>query len=205
MQGLVCQTSEFGPSWVGSDHCHYFYPCVSNQNIISYLDFGKSLFLTDLPAPGLESFYSHFTLQPKQSFPIRSCHSPAYKPPIILSIKSRCFTVALIMTCPLLFSLTSSHTPLHFIHSVPATLNLLFLDYIEFILAPGLCMPWNVLCPDSGMALHPHFFQSSVQISLPWRGLHFLLCLHITYLYLTLNHLLVHAFMCTCMCVCFHF
>lgn len=59
------------------------------------------------------------------------------------------------MTWPLLFSLTSCHTPLHLTHSVLATLNLLFLDYIELIFARGLCISssWNVLLPDFGMAL----------------------------------------------------
>lgn len=59
------------------------------------------------------------------------------------------------MTWPLLFSLTSCHAPLHFTHSVLATLNLLFLEYIELIFSRGLCISssWNVRLPDFGMAL----------------------------------------------------
>ena len=42
------------------------------------------------------------------------------------------------------FSLTSSHTPLHFAHSVSAIPNFLVLEYVELILAPGFFICWSL-------------------------------------------------------------
>lgn len=80
-----------------------------------------------------------------------------YKIQVFLPLPVRFYMIR-----PQLFSLTSSHTPLHSTHSVLATLRLLFLEYVELILAARLCMyavpsSWNVFLPDFGMRPHPHF------------------------------------------------
>lgn len=82
--------------------------------------------------------------------------------PTILSVKSGFFffpwPIRLSMIWPLLFSLTSSHTLLHFTHSVPATPNLMFLEYVELILAPSLFM----CCALFLEGFSPRFWHGSV-------------------------------------------
>lgn len=108
------------------------------------------------------------------------------------------------MIWPLLFTLTSSHTPA-FTHSVPATLYLLFLEYIELILAQDFFCYSFLLAYSSPRLWHGSAFTSSRSL-LSYHSLReavsfCFICLQSTYLYLALNHLLVHSRMCVRACV----
>lgn len=206
-RGVVCQTSESEPNWENSARSHYFYPDLSHQFILSHLHFCSSLLTalylsvsTVTSPPGNQNdlfksecvtllFINHLWLL------------------TILSVKSRFlpWPIRLYMIWPLLFSLTSSHTPLHFTHFVPATLNLMFLEYVELILAPRLCIWWALFpecfSPRFGMAhapsLHPDLCSDITALESP--SLPALPVLE--YLSLPGFESSVNPFICVCMCV----